>query len=97
MTSQQQPSLKTDLLDWGGDCSGVWVIFGAHLNLDEAISRHGEEYLKETGKKITGLIWQYARREFTEDEEGQQAYFLYKKKVKGAIIPVTIIDSRGYT
>jgi len=77
----------TTLMNWGKD----WVILGAHLDLEEAIKRHGKEYLEETGKKITGLIWKYARREFTDDGEGQQAYFLYKKPVKGATTPVTVI------
>jgi len=96
MTDNNDSPQKTDLIDWGGDCPGLWVIFGAHLNFDEAIRRHGIEYLNETHKQITGLMWQYARREFTDDGDGQQAYFLYEKRVKGPIVPVTIIDSRGY-
>ena len=87
---------ETDLMNWSEDCPDLWVIFGDHLNIDEAIRRHGIEYLNETHKEITGLIWKYARREFTDDGEGQQAWFLYKKKVKGCTVPVTIIDSRGY-
>lgn len=70
------------------------VVFGDHLDLDEVIRRHGEEYEEETGKKITGLSWQYARREFTgEDEKGrEQMYFLYRKKVRGAVVKVTVIE-----
>ena len=92
MTQKRSSTQKTDLMEWGGDCPGLWVILGAHLDLDEAIIRHGDEYLAETGKEITGLSWQYARREFTDEGDGSQAYYLYRKPKKGAVTLVTVIE-----
>jgi len=83
---------KTDLMEWGGDYPMLWVIFGAHLDREEAIRRHGDEYRHETGKEITGLSWQYARREFTDEGDGTQAYYLYRKPKKGAVTRVTVIE-----
>lgn len=77
----------TELVHWYDD---LWVIYGGHLNLEDAIARHGDEYREETGKEITGLRWLYARREFTGGET-EQAYFLHMKKVKGSTMPVTVV------
>ena len=84
----------TELWKFGDGFNPVWVAFGAHLDFDVLAGRHAKEYLEETGKKITGIAWQYARREFNDDsEDGSQRYYLYKKKVKGATTPVTVIHS----
>ena len=85
---------ETALWRFGDGFKPTWVAFGAHLDFDELVSRHSKEYREETGKEITGIAWQYARREFDEDsEDGSQCHYLYKKKVKGATTPVTVIFS----
>jgi hypothetical protein len=83
---------ETELWKFGDGFNPVWVAFGAHLNFDDLVSRHSKEYSEETAKTITGIAWQYARREFDEDsEDGSQRYYLYKKRVNGATTPVTVI------
>lgn len=85
---------KTDLWRFGDGFNPTWVAFGAHLNFDELVMRHSKEYFEETGKTITGIGWQYARKEFDDDsEDGSQRYYLYGKKIKGAVTPVTVIHS----
>ena len=85
---------ETELWKFGDGFNPVWVAFGAHLNFDDLVSRHSKEYSEETGKTITGIAWQYARREFDGDsEDGSQRYYLYKKRVNGATTPVTVILS----